>query len=63
MAFSFLADGRTFTNYGPSCVIDKRISGKMTPHQYRVYLQTNAKKIMHENRTRAAKTFSTNNCD
>lgn len=60
MAFSFLADGRAFTQYGPSCAVDQQLSGNMTSSQYRLYLQKNAQKLIDEDRKKAMTKFKRN---
>ena len=47
-----IEDGRLFTNYSPSTVINEEIRKKnylKTDRDYRSYLQNNATKIMHYN--------------
>lgn len=46
-----MSDGRTFTDYNPSCSLNKMIQEKFklsNSHQYRAFLQQNAEELMKE---------------
>lgn len=47
-----MQDGRAFTSWEPVCSVESRIrteSGSKNSHEYRQYLQKNAKKLMENN--------------
>lgn len=55
MAKFVLEDGRAFTDYRPNCIMNEQMQKGMDSHEYRMYLQKNAKSIMIKN---AAKAFA-----
>lgn len=53
MTFHFGTDGRSFTQYGSSCSIDKQImkdNNLKTPEEYRLFIQRNGSSLMTLNR-------------
>jgi hypothetical protein len=47
-----MSDGRGFTDYQPSCTLNKQIQDKYSltanTHQYRYFLQQNAEKLIQD---------------
>lgn len=60
MVFSFLADGRAYTNYNSNCLTNRNLmpEKEMTGNEYRQYLQKNAKKLMEIERKQAIDKFA-----
>lgn len=53
-----MSDARAFTDYRPSCDINKQLQqtyGTVDIHAYRHFLQTNAEKVMADTRIEAGK--------
>jgi hypothetical protein len=46
-----MSDGREFTDYNPSCELNRMLQNKykvQNSHEYRYFLQKNAEKVMSE---------------
>jgi hypothetical protein len=58
-----MADGRAFTDYGPSCLKNKKLSDKKDSYEYRQNLINNTNNILIEQKKILENNYSCDNCN